>query len=284
MDKRGMFDMKKGWVTGILNLILCLVLIFSVAGVAGADEGGKWSNPYVVRTFVDEEGRQIDKIVVPGRPPEIKAAVAVVPEPNPAMGINVLSNVPAFDWSYGCSATSAAMLMGYYDNTGYSNMYAGPTNGGVCPMDNSVWGSGIGGSDGECPLSATHQGKDGRTTKGHVDDYWTNYGSAAPDPYIGNWVEHTHGDCTGDFMGTNQSLFGNIDGETTFFMWTNGDPLYDYTECEPDERDGCHGMRLFTESRGYAVATNFSQYIYGITPFLNLVKRIDLPSGDQAGF
>ena len=28
-------------------------------------------------------------------------------------------------------------------------------------------------------------------------------------------------------------------------------------------RDGCHGMRLFAESRGYSVVTNFSQYIYG---------------------
>ncbi len=64
-------------------------------------------------------------------------------------------------------------------------------------------------------------------------------------------------------MGTNQSSLSNTDGSTTFYNYTNGAPLYDYTGCEPDRRDGCHGLRLFAESRGYTVDTNFSQYIYG---------------------
>jgi len=129
-----------------------------LASTSPATDAGNFPNPYLVRTFVDEEGREIDEVIVPGRPPEIKAAVATLPEPNLAMGINTLSNVPAFNWSYGCSATSAAMVMGYYDNTGYPNMYAGPTNGGVCPMDNSVWGQTWWVDEwySECPLSATH--------------------------------------------------------------------------------------------------------------------------------
>jgi hypothetical protein len=221
-------------------------------------------NPYLVRTFFDEEGRQIDEIIVPERPPEIKATVVMVPETNIAMGINVLSNVPAFDWCYGCSATSAAMMFGHYDNTDYTNMYAGPTNGGVCPMTNSVWGSG------ECPLSATHQGYDELTEKGHVDDYWYSYGSSN-DPYYGNWPEHGYADCTADYMGTNQYYnWQNTDGSTTFYFYEDGAPLYDYTECESDgKRDGCHGIRLFVESRGYNVFhdesnyQNYNQYIYG---------------------
>ena len=254
-----------------LVVILCLVVVFSTVGVvtgrAYADGSGKFSNPYLVSTFVDSEGRQIDEVIVPGRPPEIKASRVTVPEPNSTMGINILSNVPAFDWSYGCSATSAAMILGYYDNSGYINMYAGSTNGGVCPMDNSVWGPGIGGSDGECPLSATHKGIDGRTTKGHVDDYWIESASTDPVPFIGNWEEHTHGDCTGDYMGSNQSLFGNGDGATCFCFYPNGDPLYDYTgECHDNGHsclwDGCHGLKLFAESRGYTVVTNFSQYLW----------------------
>ena len=263
MRKRRISNMKNAWLARILTTILCLVLVLSVVGVVQADDGGEWSNPYLVRTFVDEQGREIAEISVPGRPPEIKAPVAAVPEPNPVMGTNSLSNVPAFNWCYGCSATSAAMMMGYYDNTGYSNMYAGPTNGGVCPMDNSVWGPGIVGSDGECPLSATHRGKDGRTIKGHVDDYWVDYADPGPDPFIGSWAEHTHGECTGDYMGTNQSLVGNVDGETLFYWYTDGDPLYDFTLYEPAQRDGCHGMRLFAESRGYTVNANFSQLIKG---------------------
>jgi transcriptional regulator CtsR len=179
--------------------------------------------------------------------------------------INTLSNVPAFDWSYGCAATSAAMLFGYYDRIGYSNMYAGPTNGGICPLDNSVWGHTNWPSVtcGECPLSATHNSIDGMTIKGHVDDYWIDYGNAGPDPYLGNWAEHTLCDCTGDYMGTNQAKYSNIDGGTIFFYNPTGDPLYDYTGYEPTYRDGCHGMKLFAQSRGYTVVTNFNQLIQG---------------------
>jgi len=202
----------------------------------------------------------MDIVLVSGRPPEIKAETVMVPEPNPAMGINVLSNVPAFDWSYGCSATSAAMMFGYYDRTIYPNMYAGPTNSGVCPMTNSVWGSG------ECPLSATHKGKDGLSTKGHVDDYWYSYNSYR-DPYYGNWAQHTYSSCTADFMGTNQYYNWQCpDGGTCFFNYNDGSPLYDYSGHESQRwRDGCHGMKLFVESRGYSVTYhgNYNQYIYG---------------------
>ena len=223
------------------------------------------SNPYLVKTFLDEEGREIAEVVFPGRPPEIKAPIASVPCANQDMGTNSLANVPAFNWSYGCSATSAAMMMGYYDNTGYPDMYLGPTNGGVCPMDNTVWGQTLwpSGWYSECPLSATHQGIDGRPTSGHVDDYWVDYGDPGPDPFMGNWPEHAHGDCTGDYVGTNQCSFNNTDGATTFYFYTSGAPLYDYTGCEPARRDGCHGMRLFAESRGYTVRTNFTQLIMG---------------------
>jgi len=249
---------------GIIIIAALLIIGGSASFIPGTDPAiAETENPCLVRTFVDEQGRQLDEIIVPGRPPEIKAPVAAVPEPYPAMGINTLSNVPAFDWSYGCSATSAAMMAGYYDNHNYTNMYAGPTNGGVCPMNNSVWGPGINGSAAECPLSATHQGKDGLTTKGHVDDYWSSYGSKI-DPYYGNWTEHTYANCTADYMGTNQyHNWNNTDGSTRFYFWPNGAPLYDYTGCEPAQRDGCHGVKLFVESRGYSVVTNFNQYIYG---------------------
>ena len=243
-------------------------------------------DPYVVSTFVDNDGRQISEIIVPGKPPEIKAEAVDVPLTNTQIGINILSDVPAFDWSYGCSATSAAMLFGYYDRTGYANMYTGPTNGGVCPLDSSIWGYTTYPSVTcqEVPLSATHQGVDGRTSRGSVDDYWIDYGNSGPDPYISNsWTEHTQGNCTGDFMGTNQSKYGLPDGATAFFYYSNGDPLYDYTGCEPSWRDGCHGLRLFAVSRGYSVVTNFFQLIQGYSgtdsgkgfTFANYMSEID---------
>ncbi len=151
------------------------------------------------------------------------------------------------------------MMMGYYDNIRYNNMYAGPANGGVCPMENdSFWGHG------ESPLSATHIGKDGRTARGHVEDYWIATNDTGDDPYINNgWSEHAHADCTADFMGTSQSKFNQADGSTRFIYYSDGSPTEDFTLLEPSVRDGCHGMKLFVNSRGYGVISNYSQFIYG---------------------
>jgi len=242
----------------ILSL-LCLICFTSVSAAATVNQYGiVFDNPYVIDRFM-HEGNWVDQVIVPGRPPPIyRARAAIIPEPQKTAGTNTLTNVPAFDWSYGCSATAAAMIFGYYDNTGYPDIYTGPTNDGNMPMTNEAWGQG------ECPLSATRQEIDGRTTRGHVDDYWVGYGSTAPDPFITHgWVEHTKSECTGDFMGTNQSQYDNFDGSTTFFLYTDGSPTYDFTLYEPDKRDGCHGMRLFLESRGYTASSNYSQYILG---------------------
>ena len=264
------------WISCMIFSLLCIFQFASVSIAATLNPYGIESdNPYVVNRFI-HDGELIDEVIVPGRPPEsYRALQTIIPESNAAAGTNTLSNVPAFDWSYGCSATSAAMMFGYYDNSGYPNIYTGPTNGGIIPMTNAVWGAG------ECPLSATHLGIDGRTIKGHVDDYWIAYGSNDPDPFIGNWTEHTQGECTGDFMGTNQSLKSSSDGSTTFYFNTRGSPLYDYRGAEPDRRDGCHGMRLFFESRGYKVSSNYSQYIMGYNgntqgfTFANYKQEID---------
>ena len=254
-------DFQKKWVSFILSFLLIFSLAVSIVPQTVLAES---ASPYQ-KIITDESGNQITMAIFPVAPPKIKVAAADVPEVHIAGAVNTLSNVPAFDWSYGCSATSAAMLFGYYDRTDYSNMYTGPTNGGVCPLDNSVWGHTNWPSVtcGECPLSANHYGIDGRAIKGHVDDYWINYGNAGSDPYLGNWAEHMLGGCTGDYMGTNQAKYSNTDGGTTFFWYLNGDPLYDFTYYEPTYRDGCHGMKLFAQSGGYTVLTSFSQMIKG---------------------
>lgn len=219
-------------------------------------------NDYIVSRSLDPNGNEIVCIRVPGRPPDNYRA----PIASPTESSVTLPNVPAFSWCFGCSATSAAMMAGHYDNTNYPNIYTGPTNGGVIPMNNAVWGTVTinGEVRDQCPLSATRQGLDGLIARGHVDDYWIVYGSAGPDPYIANgWTQHTWGDCTADFMGTSQSAYGCTDGETYFFYQNNGTPLYDYSGCEPAQKDGCHGLRQFFESRGYNVLTNYTQLIYG---------------------
>ena len=105
--------------------------------------------------------------------------------------------VPAFKWVFGCSAVSGAMIAGYYDRNGYPNLYTGPTGGGVMPLtEDASWGTW---SDGHStypnnPLIASHNGLDGRSTKGSIDDYWVQYNSAADDPYItGSWTQHCMG-------------------------------------------------------------------------------------------
>ena len=213
------------------------------------------ANNFVIQTYPGPDGRLIDKIVVPGIPVEhrVPGAVAV-----PTRSTIILGGVPAFDWSYGCSATSAAMMAGYYDRLNYGHIYTGPTNDGTMPLDNSSWGVG------ECPLSATHQGFDGLATEGHADRFWTN--NSGDDPFGPGDPTGTYYGCTADYMGTNQQWWGNIDGSTTFANYVDGSPLHDPqdgTEGPPYFRDGVHGMRLFFESRGYQVVDNYNQYIYG---------------------
>lgn len=209
----------------------------------------------VVQTFPGPDGRLIAKVVVPGIPVEkrIPGPVAV-----PSRNAVMLNEVPAFDWSYGCSATSAAMMAAYYDRLNFGHIYSGPTNGGVMPLTNASWG------DGECPLSATHQGYDGLATAGHVDRFWTD--SSGSDPFGTGDPTATYFGCTADYMGTNQDWWGNSDGSTTFYYYVDGSALYDPqdgTTGPPYGRDGIHGLRLFFESRGYSVNTNFNQYILG---------------------
>ena len=133
----------------------------------------------------------------------------------------MLSNVPTSNWTYGCSNTAAGMMFGYYDRIGYSNMYTGPTNGGVAPLTDL---------GNQTSLIATRNGLDEITTNGHVDDYWISFNSSLPDPWEGNWSEHTWGNCTADFMGSNQLKWDFIggdgirdyakDGITAFFAYT----------------------------------------------------------------
>jgi len=202
-------------------------------------------------------GDTIGHIVVPPSPPP--PGYVPAQHARALAGDVILTNVPTYTWCYGCSATSAGMMMGYYDLHGYPNMYTGPANGGACPLNNeTAWGHtyySAFGNVGECPFIASHIGKDGRATRGYVEDYW-----GSPDPCVTNgWTAHTD-DCVGDFMGTSQDRYSNADGSTMFYYYNSGTPLYDYNPTSG--RDGCHGMRLYAEAHGYTVTTNYTQVLY----------------------
>ena len=225
---------------------------------------------FSVETVVLDNGQTVQKAVIAG-PPEPPGGYERIPV-DPAVEAKkdavVIITTPAFNWSFGCTATSAAMIAGYYDRGSYPNMYAGPTNGGVMPLDNSSWPDYWDGYETrhQCPLSATHNGLDGRATRGGVDDYWVYYGHGGPDPYVTNgWTEHTLADSTGDFMKTNRANSGNSDGSTTLYFNTDGSPLTaaDMLAGGIDDVDGGYGVKLFYESRGYVVTTMYNQLIKG---------------------
>ena len=182
----------------------------------------------------------------PTAPPGVSGHIVDVLSQSAVM----LSGVPTSSWTYGCSATSAGMIFGYYDRHGFSNMWAG----------------------GLAPLSDLGNQTNMIATNAHVTDYWISYGSTGPDPWEGNWTEHTWSTCTADFMGTNQwkwdfDLDGNkdfnFDGSTALFTWSTATKLYDYVPpaaCGLPQTALCHGLRLFVEDRGYQVVHDGSNY------------------------
>jgi len=254
-------------------LLLAAALLCSAAfaGPAVADQApDRW---FDCETLTLDGGATIDRSVING-PPEPPAGhlrpTVALPAGDADRGLVTLA-VPAFNWCFGCSATSAAMIAAFYDRGVYPDMYTGPTNSGVMPMTNSAWTDWVDGSGAtrhRCPLSATQDGLDGRSGVGHVDDYWIEYNAEGPDPFDGAWSEHSAGDCTADFMKTNKWIAAqgfNVDGGTTFYNFTDGAPI---TAAQLEGYgvhvyDGGYGLKLFYESRGYTVDTMFNQYIYG---------------------
>ena len=214
------------------------------------------------------DGTQIDGYIIngpPEPPAEYEAERAASILPLPSRGI--IASFPSYDWVFGCSAVSGAMIAGYYDNNGYPNMYSGQTNGGVMPLTDTSWATW---SDGfltypNNPLIASHNGVDGRVTRGSIDDYWVSYGSAANDPYItGVWTQHTWGNAIGDYMKTSQSAapYSNTDGSTSFYNWTTSPNKLTCADMVANSiavDDGTYGRKLFYEARGYSVGECYNQ-------------------------
>ena len=199
----------------------------------------------------------------PSTPPENYAIEA---EDNHVEGISytfLLPYFPSYDWVFGCSAVSAAMVSAYYDYNGLPNMYAGPSNKGNAPITDTHWGTwtdGAGATYPGNPIVASRKGTDRRTTRGSVDDYWVESLHPGPDPFItGNWAQHAYGTAVGDYMRTSQSRYDNRDG-WTWWHWPDGFGVY---TCEQIENAGIHydgavGVKQFFNARGYGVGNCYS--------------------------
>lgn len=177
-----------------------------------------------------------------------------------------IQDVPAYSWHYGCYGGASGMLMGFWDRIGYSNLYTGPTAGGIAPINAAGTNIGI------VSLWASKAGFDGRPADqpGHVDDYYVAYQSTAPDPWLQRGIEHEP-DCLGDFMGMSQNKWtnlanecrGNRDAYAFNFFDTSGarrinfQPTGPSAEAVPDIQSG---LRAFADWRGYD-AVVFSQLL-----------------------
>jgi len=249
------------------SLIFAVVLLLPVTVVQSNAEDIS-TQYFKSKSVILPDGTGLDEMIINGPPVpppgyEIERRPVSLPVPMKEAGVNTLT-VPAYSWVFGCSSVSGGMIAGYYDRSGWPQMYLGPTDGGVMPLDNSSWPRWTdvsGTSYPSCPLVASKNGVDGRTTRGSIDDYWIQYGSTDADPYITNgWTQHSWGEAIGDYMKTSQSAYGNVDGSTTFWGYTDGSKLtcdemvaYGFTN------DGTVGRRLFYQAKGYTVTDCYSQ-------------------------
>lgn len=117
-----------------------------------------------------------------------------------------LTEVPDYSWHAGCFGTATGNLGGFWDRHGFPDVYTGPTEGGVAPLEDvasirSMW--------------ASQKGLDGRpsTSPGHIDDYWLQYESTGTDPYVTAGRPEHPPDCIGDFIGLSQNKWASLAGE-----------------------------------------------------------------------
>jgi len=148
--------------------------------------------------------------------------------------IVTLSNAPDYEWWYGCSPTSAGMMMGYYDST-YNNLVPG----GAAELSN--YGS---------PGALANQII---ASSGHIADFW-----GTPDP---NPTTTRPFDCLADFMGTSQAALGSADGSTWFYTYDNGAKFYDFSAVSHGvtNESGMYGIGEYITYASYGTSTLYNQ-------------------------
>ena len=154
----------------------------------------------------------------------------------------LLSDAPDYDWWYGCSPTSAGMMMGHYDINGYDGLR----------YDHLV-------PDGEAELSTygggTYLANNIIASAGHINDFYSGYLKSRDDTYSGREF-----DSLADFMGTSQDTSGNSNGFTSFWYYPTGDKLYDYNlPSYLQDYDGMYGIGEYITYRGYAYTNLYTQ-------------------------
>jgi hypothetical protein len=165
----------------------------------------------------------------------------------------VLPNAPDYNWWYGCSPTSAGMMMGYYDINGYNGLcYDNLVPGGTAELSNYGNPSAI--------------ANDAIASPNHIADYW-----GYPDPCAATGCDQAQDDCLASFMETSKGAMG--DGWSSFWYWNDGSPMTpsDIEANGWQNTSGMYGVKEYVEYREYEYSTLYNQYIddmgltYGFT-------------------
>ncbi|MGB2820299.1 MAG: C39 family peptidase [Phycisphaerae bacterium] len=208
--------MKRGAWIGILA-----VLVLGACATARAG-GDKWLDPAVThgRVTINGEVVEFDKE---------GAVVQLVGSCN-------------YDWWYGCSPTSAGMLMGYYDRklTWGGLTYYNLAPGGMAETNSYGGGGGLDWNNDPNPDLVCNKAI---ASSGHIADFW---GADAPQP----WHQF---DSLSDFMGTSMDHYGNGDGSTTWWYRTDGQKTYPSNIITWGNvgNSGMYGMWDYADYRGY---------------------------------
>ncbi|OHB58594.1 MAG: hypothetical protein A2Y12_08220 [Planctomycetes bacterium GWF2_42_9] len=157
-----------------------------------------------------------------------------------------LAGASNYRYWYGSAPTAAGMLLSWYDRKGYSNLMP-DCEAETCTFD--VTGAIVNNSI---------------ASSGHINDFYrAGYGHFKDDVFF-----PTHQpDCLADFMGTSQDWYGNVNGETKFFFFTDNSPT------TPEKMlglhwfrpfgDGMYGIGEYIKYRGYKTSALYNQLIYG---------------------
>lgn len=162
----------------------------------------------------------------------------------------VLSNAPAYEWWYGCSPTSAGMMMGYYDINGYGGLrYDNLVPGGVAELSTF-------GNSGALANQII-------ASSGHITDF---YGGESPSGGYNKSGDdlpapHHSFNSLADFMGTSQDAVDNVNGSTKFYNYGNGARLYYLAIASYGLNDysGMYGIYEYVTYAGYGVNTLYNQ-------------------------
>jgi hypothetical protein len=158
-----------------------------------------------------------------------------------------LTDVKNYNWWYGCSPTSAGMILTHYDKNGFGALIPGEAELNTFPSTPGIW---------------EYNAQGVIASEGHVYDFYQGGDGATLDDLTQPW--HSF-DCLADFMGTSQDINSNPNGATTFWYYTDNSPL---TEQELinigySESSGMCGIGEYLEYKGYDAAMLYNQYIFG---------------------